>query len=120
MLFKVARNEFEGWVSHGYRTIKVSFNTNKNGITMNAFQSYAPTDDSNDDDKDQFYDRLQSITPKRSRNNLTILMGDLNAKVGIDNTRYEDIMRGHGLNGREKRKWVEICKSVCVQQPGHW
>ncbi|VDP55850.1 unnamed protein product [Schistosoma margrebowiei] len=79
MLFKVARNALVGWESHGSRITKASFNTNKNGITMNAFQSYAPTDDSNDDDKDQFYNRLQSTIAKCSRMSLTIIMRELNA-----------------------------------------
>ncbi|VDP48891.1 unnamed protein product [Schistosoma margrebowiei] len=119
ILFKVARNALVGWESYGSGIKKASFNTNKNGITMNAFQSYAPTDDSNDDDKDQFYNRQQSTIANCTRMNLAILMGDLNAKVEIDNTRYEDIIRRHGLAGSGKQKLVLICKSVCVQQLGH-
>ncbi|VDP00148.1 unnamed protein product [Schistosoma margrebowiei] len=64
----------------------------KEGITMNIIQCYAPTNDSNDDINDQFYERMQSIIEKCPGNDLTILMRDLNAKVGIDNTGYEDIM----------------------------
>ncbi|VDP87383.1 unnamed protein product [Schistosoma mattheei] len=86
---------------------------------MNIIQSYAPTNDTNDDIKDQFYERLQSIIEKCSRNDLTILMGDLNAKVGTDNTGYEDIMGRHALTRREERKWRKVCKSVCIQQTGH-
>ncbi|VDP42983.1 unnamed protein product [Schistosoma curassoni] len=105
------RNALVGWESHGSRIIKASFKT-KEGITMNIIQCCAPTNDNNDDIKDQFYGRLQSIIEKCPRNDLTILMGDLNAKVGIDNTGYEDIMGRHGLTGREKRNWGKICKSV--------
>ncbi|VDP30499.1 unnamed protein product [Schistosoma margrebowiei] len=97
MLSKVARNALVGWESHGSRIIKASFETKKEGILMNIIQCYAPTNDSNDDIKDQFYDRLQSTIENCLRKDLTILMGDLNAKVGIDNTGYEDIMRRHGL-----------------------
>ncbi|VDP05549.1 unnamed protein product [Schistosoma margrebowiei] len=128
MLSKVARNELVGWEFHGSRIIKASFKTKKEGILMNIIQCYAPTNDSNDDTKDQFYERLQSVIEKCPRKDLTILMGDLNAKVGIDNTGYEDIMGRHllmgdlnakvgidntgyedimgrhGLTGREKRK----------------
>ncbi|VDP83222.1 unnamed protein product [Schistosoma mattheei] len=112
MLSKLARNPLVGWESHGSRIIKASFKTKKEGITMNIIQCYAPTDDSNDDIKDQFYEQQQSITQKCSRN-------DLNAEDGIDDTRYEDIMGRHGLTGREKRKWRKICESVCIQQIGH-
>ncbi|VDO57861.1 unnamed protein product [Schistosoma margrebowiei] len=64
---------------------------------MNVIQCYAPTNDSNNDIKDQFYERLQSIIEKWPRKDLAILMGDLNAKVGIDNTGYEDIIGRHEL-----------------------
>ncbi|VDP32507.1 unnamed protein product [Schistosoma margrebowiei] len=108
MLSKVARNALVGWESHGSRIIKASFKTKEEGITMNIIQCYAPTNDSNDDIKDQFYERLQSIIEKCPRKDLTILVEDLNAKVGIDNTGYEDIMGRHGLTEREKRKWRKI------------
>ncbi|VDO82591.1 unnamed protein product [Schistosoma mattheei] len=111
LLSKVARNALVGWRSHGSRIIKASFKTKKEGITMNIIQCYAPTNDSKDDIEDQLCERLQSIMMKCPRNDLTILMGDLNAKVGIDNTGYEDIMGRHGLTGREK-KWRKIRKSM--------
>ncbi|VDP89527.1 unnamed protein product [Schistosoma mattheei] len=100
MQSKVARYALKGWESHGSRIIKASFKTKKEGITMNIIQCYAPTNDSNDDIKDQFYERLKSIIEKCPKKDLTILTGDLNAKVGIDNTGYEDIMRRHGLEER--------------------
>ncbi|VDP21245.1 unnamed protein product [Schistosoma margrebowiei] len=117
MLSKVARNALVGWESHGSRIIKASFKTKKEEILMNIIQCYAPTNDSNDDIKDQFYERLQSIIGKCRRNDLTILMGDLNAKVGIDNTGYEDIMGRHAL--RQRNENGKICESVCIQQIGH-
>ncbi|VDP58496.1 unnamed protein product [Schistosoma margrebowiei] len=52
MLFKQARNTLVGWESHGSRIIKSLFRTKKEGITMNVIQWYAPTNDSNDDNKD--------------------------------------------------------------------
>ncbi|VDP75021.1 unnamed protein product [Schistosoma mattheei] len=83
----------------------------KEGITMNITQCYAPTNDSNDDIKDQFYGRLQSIIAECQRRDLTILMGDLNAKVGIDDTGYEDIMGRHGLGERNENgeRFVNFC-----------
>ncbi|VDO92538.1 unnamed protein product [Schistosoma margrebowiei] len=118
MLSKVVQNALVGWESHGFKIIKASLKT-KEKITMNIIQCYAPTNDSNDDIKDQFYEPLQLVIEKCPRKDLTILMGDLNAKVGTDNTGYEDIMGQHGLTGREKREWGKICKSVCIQQIGH-
>ncbi|VDO67478.1 unnamed protein product, partial [Schistosoma margrebowiei] len=78
---------------------------------MNIIQCYAPTNDSNDDIKDQFYERLQSVIEKCPRKDLTILMGDLNAKVGIENTGYEDIMGRHGLRERNENgeRFANLC-----------
>ncbi|VDP37243.1 unnamed protein product [Schistosoma margrebowiei] len=111
MLSKVARNALVGWESHRSRIIKESFKTKKKGITMNIIQCYAPTNDSSDDIKDQFYERLQSIIEKYPRNDFTILMEDLNAKVGIDNTGYEDIMGRHGLGQRNENgeRFANLC-----------
>ncbi|VDO73093.1 unnamed protein product [Schistosoma margrebowiei] len=90
---------------------ELSTNTKKEGILMNIIQCYAPTNDSNDDIKDQFYERLQSVIEKCPRKDLTILMGDLNAKVGIDNTGYEDIMGRHGLGERNENgeRFANLC-----------
>ncbi|VDO54687.1 unnamed protein product [Schistosoma margrebowiei] len=58
MLSKVARNALVGCKSHGSTIIKASFKTKKEGITMYNIQCYSPTNDRNDDIKDQFYERL--------------------------------------------------------------
>ncbi|VDO59287.1 unnamed protein product [Schistosoma margrebowiei] len=79
---------------------------------MNVIHCYAPTIDSSDDDKDQFDDRLQSIIEECPKNDLTILMGDRNATVEIDNTGYEDIMGQHGLGERNKNG--EIFANLCA------
>ncbi|VDO82059.1 unnamed protein product [Schistosoma margrebowiei] len=64
---------------------------------MSIIQCYSPNNDSNDNDKDQFYERLQSIIVKCPRKDLTILMGNLYAKVAMDNIEHEDIMGRHEL-----------------------
>ncbi|VDP08689.1 unnamed protein product [Schistosoma mattheei] len=61
MLSGQARNALVGWQSHGSWNIKASFKT-KEGITMNVIQCNVPTNDSNNDDKDQFYERKYETT----------------------------------------------------------
>ncbi|CAH8515410.1 unnamed protein product [Schistosoma haematobium] len=112
MLSKQAQNALIGWESHGQRIIKASFTTKKEGISVNIIQCYAPTNDYNEDAKDQFYNRLQSIVEKCPTKDLTILMGDFNAKVGTDNTGYEDIMGRHGLG--EKNENGERFANLCA------
>ncbi|VDP69804.1 unnamed protein product [Schistosoma mattheei] len=108
MLSKVARNALVGWES----LIKASFKTKKEGITMNVIQCYAITNDGNDDIKDHFYERLQSIIENYPRKDLTILMGDLNVKAGMYNTGYEDIMERHELG--EKNENGERFANLCA------
>ncbi|VDP26374.1 unnamed protein product [Schistosoma margrebowiei] len=113
MLSKQTQKAPIGWESHGPRIIKAFFKTKKEGITMNVIQCYAPTNDHNEDAKDQFYNRLHSVVEKCPTKDLTILMGDVNAKVGVDNTGYEDIMGRHGLgerneNGERTKRGADI------------
>lgn len=80
--------------------------------SMNIIQCYAPTNDSHKRDKYQFHSRLQSIIVKYPRENLTILMRDFNAMVGMDNTGYENIMGRHGLGERNENG--ERLTNLCV------
>ncbi|VDO74631.1 unnamed protein product [Schistosoma curassoni] len=93
MLSQIVQQALIGWESHGSGIFKSEYE----GITMNVVQCCATTNDSNDDDKDQFCERLQSIIAKCPGKDLNILMGDLNAKAETDNAGYEDIMEQHGL-----------------------
>lgn len=67
---------------------------------MNVVQCYAPTEASSVEDKEAFYDQLTSALGKIHKGEITILMGDFNAKVGGDNRGCESIMGRHGLGTR--------------------
>ena len=97
MLSKKAQSSLIGWQPHGPRIMKASFRTKQKRINLNIIKCYAPQNESKDSDKDEFYNRLQPIIDTLSTRDINILMGDLNAKVGNDNTGYEEVMGSHGL-----------------------
>ncbi|VDP69627.1 unnamed protein product [Schistosoma mattheei] len=78
---------------------------------MLVIQCYAPTNEYNEDVKDRFYDRLQSVVEKCPTIDLTILMRDLDVRVGMDNNGYEEIMGRHGLGERNENgeRFTNLC-----------
>ena len=62
-----------------------------------VIQAYASTNESTDDEKDDFYDQPQATFDTSNRHDVVIVMGDLKAKVGHDNKDMEGIMGKHGL-----------------------
>nr|KAG5704998.1 hypothetical protein BaRGS_022840 [Batillaria attramentaria] len=75
-------------------------------IKLNIIQCYAPTNDVEEEKKDDFYQQLQTVIDRGGAKDMTILMGDFNAKIRSDNTGYEDTMGTHGL-GQYERKWFQ-------------
>ena len=93
---KMALGVLIGWEAHGPRIITASFRTPKKKIKMKVIQWYAPTNDSEEENKPLFYSRLQHILDKCREQDVTILMGDFNAKIGSDNNGYEEVMGTQG------------------------
>ena len=56
--------------------IKGRFN---NLITINA---HAPTEEKTDEEKEKFYEDLQTIHNKIPKHDIVIILGDMNAKIG--------------------------------------
>ncbi|XP_025085353.1 uncharacterized protein LOC112558855 [Pomacea canaliculata] len=78
---------------------------------MTLIQCYAPTNDSDDEAKDTFYDQLQAEVSAAPHHDLLIVMGDMNAKVGNDNTHVERAMGRHGCGcmNENGERLVELC-----------
>jgi len=72
-------------------------------------QAYAPTADSSEEDIEDFYGQLDQAKKQCKSQDILIVMGDFNAKVGKGG--YEDIVGSYGLGERNERgdKLIEWC-----------
>ena len=111
MLAPEAHAALIGWEPVSSRIITAKFTTKKKDIRLNIIQCYAPTSDAEEEKKDDFYQQLQAVLDRRGTKDITILMGDFNAKIGMDNIGYEDIMGTHGLGQMNENgeRFADLC-----------
>ena len=59
-------------------------------------QVYAPTETSPAEEKDTFYEQLQTTLDDVSSYDVKLLLGDFNAKIGLDRSGSETVIGPHG------------------------
>ena len=80
------------------------------GRDIKIFGIYAPTDDSDTNTKDTFFDKLSEELNKIKNKQEIILLGDLNGRVGraldskIIGRHGEDVVNDNGT------RWIELCE----------
>lgn len=74
---------------------------NLNGYQLNILQVYAPTEASNEDEVERFYDTINETLRKTGKN--IIVMGDFNSKIGNPRPEESLIMKNHGYGVRNNR-----------------
>ena len=79
-------------------------------ININLIQVYAPTTGHDDEEVEDFYQKLNKVREQAKSHEITIVMGDLNAKIGQG--REGDLVGNFGLGERNERgnRWLEWCE----------
>ena len=95
---KHAAQSLMEWTPISERVIQARFYSKY--IKLTIIHVYAPTEDTDEQIKDEFYGRLQDVLDSVNEHDMLIVTGDMNAKVGNDNWAYESVMGKHGLGQR--------------------
>ena len=78
---------------------------------MNIIQCYAPSNDTEEGKADDFYQQLQAVLDRRGAKDITILMGDFNVRIGMEETGYGNTMGTHGQGQMNENgeRFADLC-----------
>lgn len=57
---------------------------------LSVIQCYVPTNDADDEEKEHFYNTLQAEVARIPKQDLLLVMGDMNAKIGSENKKVKE------------------------------
>jgi len=73
---------------------------------------HAPTEDKDDDDKDNFYEDLDQIYEECPKRDVKIILGDLNAKIGQEEV-YRPIIGKYSLHSLSNDNGIRLIDFAC-------
>ena len=108
ILSKKAAKSLTEWKAVSDRIIHATLASKYNKIEIT--QCYTPTNEANEDEKEEFYEQLGCILNKVPKHSMNIVMGDFNAKVGAQNNNKRE-MGKHGLGEKDNNgeKLLQMC-----------
>ncbi|XP_068235571.1 craniofacial development protein 2-like [Palaemon carinicauda] len=80
---------------------------------MSIIGCYAPSNDSREERKDEYYEELQSVVDENPDRDIKIEIGDFNTKVGRNNQGVENLMGVDGL-GEVGNEYGSYFISFCL------
>ena len=107
MMTKELYRSIKGFWAISERVILMKFRGKP--IDLNIIQAYAPTAEADDETLESFYEQLDRAKKQCKGHEFTVMMGDMNAKVGVG--REENVVGPYGLGERNERgnRFVEWC-----------
>jgi exonuclease III len=81
--------------------------------TLSIISAYAPTLASSDELKETFYNKLTDAINNIPFSHKLLVMGDFNARVGTDNTSWENVIGKHGVGNENSNGTLLL--SMCSQ-----
>ena len=95
MMTPKAEKALTEWRAVNSRLLLAKFKSRQ--CNMSIIVCYAPTNDSPEERKDEYYEEMQSLIDEIPERDMKIVIGDLNAKVGRNNQGIENVMGVEGL-----------------------
>ena len=84
------------------------------GCNLHIISAYAPTMTQSQEVREQFYDELYQILDKIPPSDKLLLLGDFNARVGVDHEGWDGVLGKHGV-GNENSNGTALL-SLCSQK----
>ncbi|XP_073821534.1 uncharacterized protein [Musca autumnalis] len=107
IISKELRKTLYSWSPISERIIMARFCSDvKKYVTI--VQCYAPTEDAEEEIKDQFYNQLTATIHKVAERAILLLTGDFNAKIVSNNDGTSEIMGKHGLGDVRTNRGADI------------
>lgn len=113
MLNREATKSLIEWEGISERIIVARLKARFHNISV--INAYAPTNTANSEEKEEFYEELQTVFDRVQdvhRRDIVILMGDMNSKIGRDNTNRETVMGTQGIG--EMNENGEMFTNFCA------
>jgi len=113
MMSRTATNALIEWSGINERIIMARFHSKF--IKLTVIHAYAPTNDADDNAKDEFYEVLSDTVQRTHKHDILVVTGDFNAKVGNQPYPYQDIMGKHG-EGTRNENGVKLCEFCAANE----